>query len=91
MMDTMLFTGLPQCSPENRHVLVVEESPNIIALELHNKEKGGQVSAKYFLPLHESHPLVIALSTEESLLVEKAEIRKLFGVTLSDFRTISAK
>ncbi|MCF7843624.1 hypothetical protein K9M47_01865 [Candidatus Gracilibacteria bacterium] len=73
----MFVTLLPGCSSGHKHVLVVEESLNSIILELHNREKGNESDAKYFLPLPESHPLIEAIFKDNNRLrVEKAEIRK---------------
>ena len=89
-MDTMLFTGLPVCSPGHKHVLVIEESPDLIVIVLHDKEKDTRDSAKYFLPLPETHILVKSiLESGGGLRVQKIDLRKNYGVTLCEFRTIS--
>lgn len=90
MMDTMLFSSLPLCSDGNKHVLVVEDSLSSVILELHDKEKGNQLDAKYFISLNESHPLVTTiLENENRIQVEKADLRIKFGINFSDFRTIA--
>lgn len=86
----MLFTGLPRCSSGYRHVLVVEESHEAVVVVLHNQEEKTPDEAKYFLALPETHVLVASiLENNNRLLVQIADMRKNYGITFCEFRTIS--
>ncbi len=86
----MLFTGLPRCSIGYRHVLIVEESHEAIVVVLHNQEEKTPDEAKYFLSLPEAHILVTSILANNGILhIQKMDLRKNYGVTFCEFRTIS--